>query len=110
MSQTGARTSIVDELGQCGYEDTQSGDPCEQPAYYTDGRCGWHTESDERKQQQRDRPGHVQFRLHKPAHNRLTFHNRDSETLAGTIERALDALEREQELPDAVREALHTDE
>jgi len=37
---------------------------------------------------------------------RLDAHNRDSETLGGTIDRALDALEREGELPDAVRARL----
>jgi hypothetical protein len=37
---------------------------------------------------------------------RLDAHNRDEELLGGTIERALDALEREEAMPEAVRVAL----
>jgi hypothetical protein len=62
------------------------------------------------KKQYRDKDTHTNVRVHNPTHERLSQHNRESETLAGTIDRALDALEREQELPDAIREALHDDE
>jgi hypothetical protein len=40
------------------------------------------------------------------AHSRLKDHLRDGETMSGVIGRALDALEREDELPDAVTEVL----
>lgn len=37
---------------------------------------------------------------------RLDAHNRDEEMIGGTIERALDALEREAAMPEAVRDAM----
>jgi hypothetical protein len=45
-------------------------------------------------------------RLRGQTHERLKAHCRDGETLTGVVARALDALEREQELPDAVADAL----
>lgn len=39
-------------------------------------------------------------------HSRLSEHKRSGETLSGAIERGLDALEREGELPAAVTEVL----
>jgi hypothetical protein len=39
-------------------------------------------------------------------HARLKRHCREGETLSGCVDRALDALEREDELPDAVTETL----
>lgn len=85
----------------CGYDDTKSGEPCQLSPTYDDGRCGKHTEcdTDERRE-------YVNFRLPVSTHGRLSAHNRDSEYLPATIDRALDALEREQELPAAVREAM----
>ena len=58
------------------------------------------------KTEYRDANSHTNVRVHNPTHERLSSHNRDSETLAGTIDRALDALEREECLPQAVRETL----
>lgn len=49
---------------------------------------------------------HTTVRLTDPTHDRLKAHNREGETLSGTVGRALDALAREQELPAAVRDAL----
>jgi hypothetical protein len=48
-------------------------------------------------------------RIVQPTHDRLKAHTREGETLSGCIARALDALEREQDLPAAVREALQDD-
>ena len=45
-------------------------------------------------------------RLVDPVHGRLKEHNREGETLSGTVGRALDALEREGDLPDAVTAAM----
>jgi len=50
---------------------------------------------------------HTSTRLNNPTHARLKEHNRESETLSATIDRALDALEREDRLPDAVSEVMH---
>ena len=57
-------------------------------------------------QSYRDADTHTNFRVPNETHGRIKDHNRDSETLAATIDRALDALEREQALPDAVEAAL----
>jgi len=51
-----------------------------------------------------------QVRLTESTHARLKTHLRDGETLSGGIDRALDALEREAELPTAVTEALRNAE
>lgn len=48
-------------------------------------------------------------RIADDTHARIHEHNRDGETLSGTIGRALDALEREDRLPDAVEEVLQDD-
>jgi len=53
-----------------------------------------------------NRRPHTNTRINNPTHDRLKEHNRDSETLSATIDRALDALERETNLPDAVSEVL----
>lgn len=53
-----------------------------------------------------NRRPHTTTRIVDPTHDRLKAHNREGETLSGTIGRALDALEREQALPDVVSEAL----
>jgi len=45
-------------------------------------------------------------RLTDRCHDRVSEQCRDGERLSDTIERALDALEREDQLPDAVTEAL----
>ena len=57
-------------------------------------------------QSYRDADTHTNFRVPNETHGRIKDHNRDSETLAATIDRALDALEREATLPDAVKEAM----
>jgi len=49
-------------------------------------------------------------RLRDETHSRVKAHCRDGETLSGCIGRALDALEREEQLPDAVREVMGADE
>jgi hypothetical protein len=49
-------------------------------------------------------------RLVDPTHDRLKDHNREGETLSGTVGRALDALEREAELPEAVTDAMGADD
>lgn len=49
-------------------------------------------------------------RLVDPTHQRLKAHNREGETLSGTVGRALDALEREQALPEEISRALRDDE
>ena len=51
-----------------------------------------------------------QVRLTESTHSRLKAHLRDGETLSGGIDRALDALEREAELPAVVTEALRDKE
>ena len=56
------------------------------------------------------RRDHTNVRLVAPTHSRLKDHNREGETLSGTVGRALDALEREADLPDAVAEVLRGDE
>lgn len=53
---------------------------------------------------------HTMVRLRNPTHGRLSEHSREGETLSGTVGRALDALERDQELPEAVSEVLRGDE
>ena len=45
-------------------------------------------------------------RLTDPTHERLKAHCREGETLSGAVGRALDALEREQSLPEGVRDDL----
>ncbi len=57
-----------------------------------------------------NRKPHTSTRINKPTHNRIKDHNRESETLSATIDRAIDALEREERLPDAVSEVLRDDE
>ena len=57
-------------------------------------------------QSYRDADTHTNFRVPNETHARIKDPNRASETLAATIDRALDALEREQALPDAVVTAL----
>jgi hypothetical protein len=57
-----------------------------------------------------DRRPATNVRLVNPTHARLKAHTREGETLSGTVDRALDALERESELPDAVTEVLRGDE
>lgn len=52
---------------------------------------------------------HTMVRLRNPTHSRLSNHSREGETLSGTVGRALDALEREQALPEAVTEAMADD-
>lgn len=97
--------TLQDRVGKCGYDDTQSGEPCKQPATYVDDRCAWHTEVDDRK----DACGptkKVGFQLPGETHARLLGAKRADETLASVIERGLDALERESRLPDAVTEAM----
>lgn len=94
-----------DRVGTCGYADTQSGDPCSQAALYTDDRCAWHTETDERKDGAAPSEK-VATTFPKSTHQRMKAHQRADETLAGVIERGLDALEREDRLPDAVTEVL----
>lgn len=54
----------------------------------------------------RDASTHTNFRIPNATHERVKAHQRDSETLGATIDRALDALEREAEYPEAVREAV----
>lgn len=49
-------------------------------------------------------------RLVDPVHARLKEHNREGETLSGTVGRALDALDREADLPDAVTAAMGEDD
>lgn len=49
-------------------------------------------------------------KLTESAHSRLKENVREGETLSGAIERSLDALEREEDLPDAVTEVLREDE
>lgn len=61
-------------------------------------------------QEYRSAETHTSVRIHNPTHERIKAHNRESETLAGTIDRALDALEREAALPDAVAEVLREEE
>jgi hypothetical protein len=46
-------------------------------------------------------------RINDPTHARIKEHNRDSETLSATIDRALDALEREDALPACVEACIH---
>ncbi|AGC34595.1 hypothetical protein HSTV1_51 [Haloarcula sinaiiensis tailed virus 1] len=46
-------------------------------------------------------------RINDPTHSRIKEHNRDSETLSATIDRALDALEREDALPECVEACIH---
>jgi hypothetical protein len=58
----------------------------------------------------RDASTHTQFRIRNETHSRITTHQREAETLGATVERALDALEREQDLPAAVRQALRADD
>jgi hypothetical protein len=62
------------------------------------------------KESYRDADSHTSTRLNNPTHQRVKEHNRESETLSATIDRALDALEREGDLPDAVAEVLRNDE
>lgn len=57
-----------------------------------------------------NRRPHTSTRINNPTHGRIKEHNRESETLSATIDRALDALEREEQLPDAVTEVLRSDE
>lgn len=56
------------------------------------------------------RKPHTNTRINQPTHERIKDHNRDSETLSATIDRAMDALEREDKLPEAVTEVLRSDE
>lgn len=48
-------------------------------------------------------------KLTESTHTRLSEHCREGETLSGAIDRALDALEREEALPEAVTEALEAE-
>jgi hypothetical protein len=50
---------------------------------------------------------HTTVEFSKATHDRLTAAQRESESVAATIDRALDALEREQAMPAAVRDRLH---
>lgn len=43
------------------------------------------------KTEYRDADSHTTVRIHNPTHERIHEHNRESETLAATIDRALDA-------------------
>jgi hypothetical protein len=53
-----------------------------------------------------DRNTTKNLRVTEAVHGRLKAHTREGETLSGTINRALDALDREAELPRVVTEAL----
>lgn len=52
------------------------------------------------------REGITNYRVQNGTHARVAEHNRDGETLAATVDRALDALERNDDLPDAVAAAV----
>lgn len=80
-----ADTATADD--RCGFEGTQSGEPCDLPAIYDDGRCQFHTEGSSY------RSDSVMFRLRGDVHQRLKAANADDETLSDTLDRALDALE-----------------
>jgi hypothetical protein len=54
------------------------------------------------EQTYRGTDSHHTIGLPGPTHDRIRGHQRDSETLAATVDRALDALDREAALPDAV--------
>lgn len=54
------------------------------------------------EQTYRGADSHTTIGLPGATHDRLREHQRDSETLAATVDRALDALAREAALPDAV--------
>jgi len=93
---TATITTLQHQLGQCGHADTQSGDPCRQPAMFVDDRCWHHTQTDEVKPTvAEDSTDTVNVRLPTSVHARIGAHQRDAETLAGAIGRAFDALERE---------------
>lgn len=49
---------------------------------------------------------YTNVRLNDATHARLSEHCRDGETLSGCVDRALDALEREGRLPDAVAQVI----
>lgn len=89
----------------CGYEETQSGEPCQNDGVYPDGRCGHHTEEKD-SGTRLSREDKVSMRIAESTHGRLKGHVREGETLSGAIDRALDAAELIDELPVAVREAL----
>lgn len=75
------------DTDECGFEGTQSGHPCENPATHDDARCWLHTDGSEYRE------GSVMFRLRDGVHARLKAANTDDETLSDTVGRALDALE-----------------
>jgi hypothetical protein len=52
---------------------------------------------------------HTTVRVAATTHAHIKRHYRDSETIASVIDRGIDALEREAQLPDRVTDALATD-
>jgi hypothetical protein len=72
--------------GECGFEGTQSGEPCSLPATNDDGRCWFHTDGSHYREET------VMFRMRGDIHGRLKDANDDDETLSDTVGRALDAL------------------
>jgi len=56
----------------------------------------------------RQADSHTTVEFSKATHARLTAAQRDSESIAATIDRALDAYEREQALPERVRQEMDT--
>jgi len=91
---------------KCGSTNTQTGDPCGRTDTYADGRCLYHTDDPEAEPPKLNREQKVNMRLAESTHARLQNHQRHGETLSGAVDRALDALEREAALPDAVSEVL----
>jgi len=55
----------------------------------------------------RQADSHTTVEFSKATHARLTAAQRDSESIAATIDRALDAYDREQAMPEGVRQHLH---
>lgn len=53
-----------------------------------------------------DRSTSKAVKITERCHSRVKEHARDGERLTDVIERALDALDREEDLPDAVTEVL----
>lgn len=80
-------SSQTQDTDTCGFEGTQSGEPCSNPATAEDGRCWFHTDGSEYRNES------VMFRLRRDVHARLKAANTDDETLSDTVDRALDAME-----------------
>jgi hypothetical protein len=100
----------MSSVDDCGHDTATTDGPCSNPGTFPDGKCWRHTAHEDRVgETSANRPDVVNVRLDEATHERLSDHCRERESLSATVDRALDALERERELPDAVGEVLRGD-